>query len=192
MHRTSCARRCRASGSGSSFIRTAGDAEIQGPTQRDIAELDFLIDEILLASRLDANMRDRNAKEEVDLLALAAEECARYDNCALDGDRVIVSRRSAAVAAHDAQPAGECRAPRRAAGARGASTRRGSGCRGRRGCRRGRAGSRTGARVRAVSPAGRRARRAPALAFPWCARSRACTAAMRLWRRSRMRQAVSG
>ena len=53
--------------------------------EHDIAELDALIDEILLASRLDANPA-LQAVEEVDLLALAAEECARYDGCTLDGD----------------------------------------------------------------------------------------------------------
>src|SRR5690606_22046992 len=48
---------------------------------RSIEELDQLIDEILLASRLD--MRDANdasavgPTEEVDLMGLAAEECAR-------------------------------------------------------------------------------------------------------------------
>jgi len=46
--------------------------------ERDIAELDALIDEILLASRLDA-ARSLDTVEEVDLLALAAEEAARYD-----------------------------------------------------------------------------------------------------------------
>jgi signal transduction histidine kinase len=46
--------------------------------ERDIAELDALIDEVLLASRLDAVSSLENI-EEVDLLALAAEEAARYD-----------------------------------------------------------------------------------------------------------------
>jgi signal transduction histidine kinase len=46
--------------------------------ERDIAELDVLIDEILLASRLDA-VQSLESFEEVDLLALAAEEAARYD-----------------------------------------------------------------------------------------------------------------
>ncbi|MBM3510737.1 MAG: HAMP domain-containing histidine kinase [Alphaproteobacteria bacterium] len=50
----------------------------------DIAELDRLIDEILLASRLDA-VAGLDVEETVDLLALAAEECARYPGCALDG-----------------------------------------------------------------------------------------------------------
>jgi signal transduction histidine kinase len=51
--------------------------------EKDIAELDWLVDEILLASRLDA-VTDL-ANEEVDLLALAAEECARYDESQLEG-----------------------------------------------------------------------------------------------------------
>ena len=50
----------------------------RGEIERDIAELDALIDEILLASRLDA-ARSLDSVEDVDLLALAAEEAARYD-----------------------------------------------------------------------------------------------------------------
>lgn len=44
---------------------------------RNIAELDQLIDEILLASRLDAREADLGTTEAVDLIGLAAEECAR-------------------------------------------------------------------------------------------------------------------
>jgi two-component system OmpR family sensor kinase len=44
---------------------------------RNIAELDQLIDEILLASRLDAQETDIGTFEPVDLTGLAAEECAR-------------------------------------------------------------------------------------------------------------------
>ena len=44
---------------------------------RNIAELDQLIDEILLASRLDAAKTAAEHVENVDLTALAAEECAR-------------------------------------------------------------------------------------------------------------------
>lgn len=43
----------------------------------DIQELDQLIDEILLASRLDASEADIGTLEAVDLVGLAAEECAR-------------------------------------------------------------------------------------------------------------------
>jgi signal transduction histidine kinase len=57
--------------------------------ERDIAELDALIDEILLASRLDAVER-LDSVEEVDLLALAAEECARYEEAELDGQPAAV------------------------------------------------------------------------------------------------------
>jgi signal transduction histidine kinase len=46
--------------------------------EQDIAELDAMIDEVLLASRLDA-VRALDLTEEVDLLALAAEEAARYE-----------------------------------------------------------------------------------------------------------------
>lgn len=46
---------------------------------RNIAELDQLVDEILLASRLDAREADVGTVERVDLIGLAAEECARID-----------------------------------------------------------------------------------------------------------------
>ncbi len=51
----------------------AAKAEIN----RNIGELDQLIDEILLASRLDARETDIGTVEPVDLTGLAAEECAR-------------------------------------------------------------------------------------------------------------------
>jgi len=56
---------------------------------RNIAELEQLVDEILLASRLDAT-EQLDVREEVDLAALAAEECARYDDCSVEGQPVIV------------------------------------------------------------------------------------------------------
>ena len=46
---------------------------------RNIAELDQLVDEILLSSRLDAREADVGTVELVDLIGLAAEECARVD-----------------------------------------------------------------------------------------------------------------
>jgi signal transduction histidine kinase len=45
--------------------------------KRNLAELDQLIEEILLASRLDASESDLGTVEQVDLTGLAAEECAR-------------------------------------------------------------------------------------------------------------------
>ena len=44
---------------------------------RNIAELDQLIDEILLSSRLDASEADVGTVEAVDRAGLAAEECAQ-------------------------------------------------------------------------------------------------------------------
>ena len=46
---------------------------------RNIGELDQLIDEILLASRLDAREADMGTVEQVDVTGLLAEECARVD-----------------------------------------------------------------------------------------------------------------
>jgi signal transduction histidine kinase len=57
--------------------------------ERDIAELDQLVEEILLASRLDATDK-LNVDEATDLVALAAEECAHYPDCSLDGEAVTV------------------------------------------------------------------------------------------------------
>ena len=62
--------------------------ELMGPSatpafrdeiSRNISELDQLIEEILLASRLDAREADLGTIESVDLIGLAAEECARVD-----------------------------------------------------------------------------------------------------------------
>lgn len=54
-------------------------AEFRDEIARNIQELDQLIDEILLASRLDASEVDIGTMEPVDLLGLAAEQCARLD-----------------------------------------------------------------------------------------------------------------
>jgi signal transduction histidine kinase len=57
--------------------------------RRNVAELDQLIDEVLLASRLDAGGQPKPCLEEVDLAGLVAEECARV-NAALDACRLTV------------------------------------------------------------------------------------------------------
>src|SRR5262249_10252981 len=57
--------------------------------EQDIAELDQLVDEILLASRLDA-VEHLDHAEEIDRRARAAEECARYDDCSLEGKPIVV------------------------------------------------------------------------------------------------------
>ena len=72
-----------------------GDASpaFQDEIRRNIAELDQLIDEILLASRLDAKEADMGTVEQVDLTGLAAEECARTDAelvASADGRSIVV------------------------------------------------------------------------------------------------------
>ncbi len=56
---------------------------------RNIAELDQLIEEILLASRLDAQESDLGTVESVDLVGLAAEECAR-NQAQLEADSAML------------------------------------------------------------------------------------------------------
>jgi signal transduction histidine kinase len=69
------------------LMREGAEPKRKLQLEQDIAELDALIDEILLASRLDA-VQAREAEEDVDLLALAAEECARYPGVELHGEPV--------------------------------------------------------------------------------------------------------
>ena len=73
--------------------------ELMGPSTssakdeiaRNIAELDQLIEEILLASRLDAQASDLGVVESVDLVGLAAEECARHQaQLETDGAMLVV------------------------------------------------------------------------------------------------------
>jgi signal transduction histidine kinase len=63
--------------------------ERKAELEKDIAELDQLVDEILLVSRLDA-ADQLDVREDIDLAALAAEECARYDDCSAEGKPVTV------------------------------------------------------------------------------------------------------
>jgi signal transduction histidine kinase len=69
--------------------KDGADPRRKADLERDIAELDEMIDEILTASRLDA-VADLGAKEEVDLLALAAEEAARFDDASVGGSPATV------------------------------------------------------------------------------------------------------
>jgi signal transduction histidine kinase len=71
------------------LITTGADPQRARELARDIAELDALIDEILLSSRLQA-VPARDGDEDVDLLALAAEECARYEAVELDGQPIVL------------------------------------------------------------------------------------------------------
>jgi signal transduction histidine kinase len=71
------------------LMKQDADPKRKAGLEQDIAELDALIDEILLASRLDA-VKGLEREEDVDLLALAAEESARYEGVELDGEPVLV------------------------------------------------------------------------------------------------------
>jgi two-component system, OmpR family, sensor kinase len=66
---------------GIELMQNAPSAALKAELARNISELDALIEEILLASRLDAAQHsaaiDMGKAETVDLIALAAEECAR-------------------------------------------------------------------------------------------------------------------
>jgi len=76
---------------------SATDPRERAQLKADIDELDQLIEEILLASRLDA-IRAPERAEEIDLLALAAEEASRYgidvegESLAIRGDRTLLRR----------------------------------------------------------------------------------------------------
>jgi signal transduction histidine kinase len=71
------------------LMKASADPKLKLGLEQDIAELDWLVDEILLASRLDA-VTEALATEELDVLALAAEECARYDDAQLEGKVVNI------------------------------------------------------------------------------------------------------
>lgn len=62
---------------GLEFMRADNSDEVKKEITRNIAELDQLIDEILLASRLDAQEADMGIIETVDVMGLCAEECSR-------------------------------------------------------------------------------------------------------------------
>ena len=64
---------------GLELIGSQPGPEFRNEIARNIQELDQLIDEILLASRLDASEADMGTVEAVDLVGIAAEECARAD-----------------------------------------------------------------------------------------------------------------
>jgi len=66
------------------MLKSVADPKSKAGLEKDIAELDELVDEILLASRLNA-IEQPVISEEIDLLALAAEECSRFDEVQLEG-----------------------------------------------------------------------------------------------------------
>lgn len=80
-----------------SLLGDGADPKTRQSLKQDVDELDQLIEQILLASRLEA-LPILEQREPVDLLALAAEEAARYDLEAggmpvtVSGDRLLLRR----------------------------------------------------------------------------------------------------
>jgi signal transduction histidine kinase len=74
---------------GIELMQQSQDPKIKAALERDISELDQMIDELLLASRLGA-VQQPQMVESVDLLALAAEECARYEECTAEGEALTI------------------------------------------------------------------------------------------------------
>ncbi|MFZ5693631.1 MAG: sensor histidine kinase [Pseudomonadota bacterium] len=75
---------------GIEMLAEKNDPKYKAELEQDIAELDALVDDILMASRLDM-IKVLPQPEHVDLLALVAEEAAHYDDCAVDGEAVTVT-----------------------------------------------------------------------------------------------------
>ena len=79
------------------LMKERADPQKKRELEQDITELDALLEEILLASRLEA-LPGLEQRDPVDLLALAAEEAARYDVEAqgerlnIDGDPRLLRR----------------------------------------------------------------------------------------------------
>jgi signal transduction histidine kinase len=74
---------------------------VRDEINRNIEELDELVEEVLLASRLQANAASEIRWEEVDLVGLLAEECARFnaeleappgETPAIEGDSRLLRR----------------------------------------------------------------------------------------------------
>jgi len=78
---------------GVEMLKSTPDLKRQTALENDIAELDQLIDEILLMSRLDTQTTPQLG-ESVDVLGLAAEEASRYQDCTVSGDLCEVSGNS--------------------------------------------------------------------------------------------------
>lgn len=80
-----------------SMLGDDADSKTRASLKRDVAELDQLIEQILLASRLEA-LPTLEQHEPVDLLALAAEEASHYDldvtgsPVTVSGERLLLRR----------------------------------------------------------------------------------------------------
>ncbi len=88
---------------GLELMGPAASPAFKSEISRNINELDLLIEEILLASRLDAREADLGTVESIDLIGLAAEECARVD-AELDVQALALASASGAIASELAVP----------------------------------------------------------------------------------------
>jgi signal transduction histidine kinase len=75
---------------GIEMLAATPDPKHKAALEEDIAELDTLVDDILLASRLDM-AKALPQPEPVDLLALVAEEAVHYDDCSAEGEPVTLT-----------------------------------------------------------------------------------------------------
>ena len=75
---------------GLELLRQSDDPEYRASIEADLRELEDLIESLLTTSRLDAATKIENP-EAVDLLALAAEEAAHFDDAAVEGASVTIS-----------------------------------------------------------------------------------------------------
>lgn len=71
------------------LLKEVADPKRKADLEKDIAEIDALIEQILLSSHLDA-VRELHVREDLDLLALAAEESNRCSVADIMGQPVIV------------------------------------------------------------------------------------------------------
>ncbi|MEO8420896.1 MAG: ATP-binding protein [Hyphomicrobium sp.] len=71
------------------LLKEVADPGRTADLEKDVTEIDALIEQILLSSRLDA-VRELDIREEVDLLALAAEEGTRCAESDITGEAVVV------------------------------------------------------------------------------------------------------
>lgn len=74
---------------GIELLQQTHEPKYKAALEHDVAELDLMIDEILLTSRLGAVQKPQ-MEESIDLLGLAAEECSRYDDCWAEGQTLTV------------------------------------------------------------------------------------------------------
>jgi signal transduction histidine kinase len=71
------------------LLKEVADPKRKADLEKDVTEIDALIEQILLSSRLDA-VRELDVSEDVDLLALAAEESARCAESDITGESLLV------------------------------------------------------------------------------------------------------